>query len=82
MTYNNKKAAPNTGRGGRASGDKDVNAMVRKLILEGWTVKRGGKHAKLQAPNGNIMSIPGSPGDRRALQNFAADVKRARGEEK
>jgi predicted RNA binding protein YcfA (HicA-like mRNA interferase family) len=56
---------------------KDIDKMVRRLVRQGWTFWRGGKHGRLQHPFlATTLTIPGSPGDRRAVNNFASDVKR------
>jgi predicted RNA binding protein YcfA (HicA-like mRNA interferase family) len=51
--------------------------MVRRLVRLGWTFWHGGKHGRLRHPVLTMtLTIPGSPSDRRAANNFASDVKR------
>lgn len=58
---------------------KDVNVAVNGLVREGWIYFRGGKHGRLRHPSGQpTLTVSRSPSDRRALDNFLHDVKRAR----
>lgn len=58
---------------------KDINALVRQLVLSGWAFRRGGKHGRLTAPIGRpTLTVPSSPSDRRALLNFRQDIRNAR----
>jgi hypothetical protein len=62
------------------SAGKEINALVRRLIREGWSFRHGGKHGRLRTPEGKaILSVPNTPSDRRAFVNFRQDVRRALG---
>lgn len=59
------------------STDKDTNRFVRKLLREGWSFRRGGKHGKLAAPaKKGFLTIPSSPSDVRTLRNLQSDAQR------
>lgn len=61
----------------RYSAGKDIDALVRQLIAEGWSFGRGDKHGWLRAPEGQAtLTVPNSPSDRRAFLNFRQDVRR------
>lgn len=56
---------------------KEINVLVRQLIREGWSFRHGGKHGRLRAPDGcSSLSVPCTPGDRRAFLNFRQHVHR------
>ncbi|WP_346796317.1 hypothetical protein R5M92_12700 [Halomonas sp. Bachu 37] len=58
------------------SKNKDINQLVRELLLLGWTYAKG-RHYKLFPPNGcGMVIVPTTPGDRRAFQNFRRDVRK------
>lgn len=59
------------------SRDPDINRRVSGLVRLGWRAWRGGKHYRIQHPNGFTLTVPGSRGDRRALLNFDAQLQRA-----
>ena len=60
------------------SAAKEINALVQKLIKDGWTYWRGGRHGRLQAPSGHpTLTIACTPSDRRAFQNFKRDLRNA-----
>ena len=49
-----------------------------KLVKDGWTYWRGGRHGRLQAPSGHpTLTIGCTPSDRRAFQNFRRDLRNA-----
>lgn len=56
--------------------DKDIAALVRGMIQEGWRWQMGGRHGKLISPYGTWMAVPCTPGDHRALQNFKRDLRK------
>jgi hypothetical protein len=61
----------------RYSTSKEINALVRQLIRNGWQFRWGGQHGKLYAPNRvAYLSVPSTPSDRRAFLNFRQDVRR------
>ena len=60
------------------SKDRNIRALVSELVDVGWEYCSGGKHGKLIAPNGRILTVPSTPSDRRAYLNFRGDVKRQR----
>jgi len=58
--------------------DKDIEELVRRMVRIGWRYRRGSKHGQLWAPGSSRpIIVPGTPSDRRCLQNFHADVRRA-----
>lgn len=62
----------------RYSTSREINMLVSQLIYEGWLYYRGSKHGRLQAPAGHpTLTVPCTPGDRRAFMNFRGDVRRA-----
>ena len=62
----------------RYSSAKEIDALVRQLVKEGWTFSRGGRHGRLLAPTGwPSVVVPCTPGDRRAFLNFRRDVRHA-----
>lgn len=55
---------------------KEIDAIVKLLLRQGWSYFRGGKHGRLRAPDGRrVLTVPGSPSDYRAALNFARDVR-------
>ncbi len=59
------------------SADKDVNALVRALIKEGWIFCRGKKHGRLASPSGlHAITVSGTPSDVRTLLNMRRDVRK------
>lgn len=60
------------------SKDRNIQALVSELVDVGWEYCSGGKHGKLIAPNGRILTVPSTPSDRRAHLNFRGDVRRLR----
>ncbi len=57
---------------------KDINTLVKALIRKGWSFHRGNKHGRLRAPSGQpTLTVPSTPGDRRAFLNFRRDVRHA-----
>lgn len=62
------------------SSSKEIDALVRALIRDGWCFRRGAKHGRLYSPQGwPMLTVPGTPGDRRAFLNFRQDVRRISG---
>jgi hypothetical protein len=60
------------------SRSKEIESIVRDLVDQGWLFWWGGKHGRLRHPRGfPVLTVPTSPGDRRALMNFLKDVRRA-----
>lgn len=61
----------------RYSTSKEINALVRQSVRDGWQFQRGGHHGKLYAPNSaTCLSVPSTPSDHRAFLNFRQDVRR------
>jgi len=58
------------------SKDKDIAALVRGLIREGWRCHMGGRHGKLTSPEGRWITVPCTPSDHRALRNFKRDLRK------
>lgn len=59
------------------SANARINSLVRSLIKQGCTYKKGKKHGKVVSPDGKVrISVPGTPSDWRAPRQFRAEVKR------
>jgi len=59
---------------------KEIDQLVRQLIHQGWSFRRGGKHGRLRSPAGKVtLSVPSTPSDRRAFLNFRRDIRHAVG---
>lgn len=60
------------------SSTKSINDEVARLVRQGWVFqdKGRGKHAKVFAPNGRILSIPGSTSNRNAVQDLRHRAQR------
>lgn len=59
------------------SASKEISVLVRQLVRDGWSFRNGRHHGRLYAPAGvAILSVPCTPGDRRAFINFRQDVRR------
>ena len=56
--------------------DREVRRLVRDLEANGWRVKQG-RHLKLVAPTGKVVSISCTPSDKRAMQNILSDCRKA-----
>ncbi|HBO52384.1 MAG TPA: hypothetical protein DD471_10410 [Planctomycetes bacterium] len=55
-----------------------MNALIRKLVRQGWRFHRGGKHGKLTHPGGRpTVTVAKSPSDFRSLENFRRDLRKA-----
>lgn len=55
---------------------KEIDQLVKGLIRQGWSYRRGGKHGRLSSPNGRAtLSVPRTPSDHRAFLNFRRDVR-------
>ncbi len=58
------------------SADKEIEVLVRRLVREGWLYERRRKHGCLMPPTGRVaLTVPCTPGDRRAFLNFRRDVR-------
>ncbi len=54
---------------------KEIGALVSTKVRQGWFFRKGKKHGQLVSPNGKKLTVPSSPSDRRAFQNFRRDVQ-------
>jgi len=58
------------------SKDKNIDQLVRQLVQQDWCFIFGGKHGRLQSPDGRyVLFVPISPSDHRAFLNFRKDVR-------
>ncbi len=61
----------------RYSSCKDINKLVSRLMLNGWSYQTGGHHGKLYPPTKHVfISVPSTPSDRRGFSNFKQRVRR------
>lgn len=61
----------------RYSSCAEIDGVVRRLVREGWTFRRGGRHGRLTSPDGrNSVTVPGTPSDWRTPRNFVRDLRR------
>lgn len=59
------------------STQKDIDKFVRQLVRKGWIFWHGAKHGRLRHPSQQkTLTVPSSPSDRRASDNFTRDVYR------
>lgn len=55
---------------------KEIDALIKTLVRDGWAYHRGGKHGKLLVPSSKrTLTVPNSPSDYRAYWNFKRDVR-------
>lgn len=58
--------------------DRRFASLVEAAQRQGWSVRSGSRHLKLTSPDGKVtMPVPCSSGDRRAVLNFRAQLRRA-----
>lgn len=59
---------------------KDIKALVRRLVRQGWTatILRSG-HWRLTNPDGGAMVCSMSPSDRHAVKNARSDARKLGG---
>lgn len=63
--------------------DKEMREKVRDLIANGWREVEGRRHLRVVSPSGlHTLTVPGTPGDRRALENWLHQVRRIERAEK
>ena len=61
----------------RYSCAKDVDKLVRSCLRRDWIFRRGSKHGRLSPPMSKLfVTVPGTPGDDRALANLRRDIAR------
>ncbi|RQT04344.1 hypothetical protein [Burkholderia contaminans] len=60
------------------SSTRAINDEVARLVRNGWVFqgKGRGKHAKVFAPNGRVLSIPGSTSNYNAVQDLRHRAQR------
>lgn len=60
------------------SKDRQIDDKVHELVRSGWHVFRGTRHYRVEHPSsGYTMTVPGTPGDRRTVQNWFSQFRRA-----
>lgn len=56
--------------------NKEIDQLIRQLLGQGWSFRRGSKHGRLTPPEGwPTLTVASSPGDCRSLQNFRRDLR-------
>jgi len=64
----------------RLSRNPTIDNWAQRFLKDGWSVRRGGRHYRLQSPDGKIrLTVPGSPSDFRAAENWRSQVRRSTG---
>ena len=61
---------------GKFSTDKNIDSLVRELLVEGWQPSKRERHWQVVSPKGRTQTIPLTPSDGRAWMNFRSDIKR------
>ncbi|MGY2313150.1 type II toxin-antitoxin system HicA family toxin [Pseudomonas sp. SDO5522_S412] len=62
----------------RYCSNKEIDQLIRKLVRQGWSFRRGGKHGRLTHPGGrSTLTVAKSPSDCRSLDNFRRDLRKA-----
>jgi predicted RNA binding protein YcfA (HicA-like mRNA interferase family) len=61
---------------GKFSTDKNIDSLVRELLVEGWQPSKRKRHWQVVSPKGTTQTIPLTPSDNRAFMNFRSDIKR------
>lgn len=59
---------------------KDFRKYVEAAVEQGWEFRRSSKHGRLYPPEDSdapIVSVPKTSGDRRAVYNKVAQLRRA-----
>ena len=57
---------------------KEFTELLRAVEAQGGTIKKTKSGCQVFAPNGiDIVTVHGTPGDRRALANAVAELRRA-----
>lgn len=60
------------------SKSREIDDKARELIAQGWSAFRGARHFRLVHPtSGYTLTVPGTPGDRRSVQNWFSQIRRA-----
>lgn len=58
--------------------NKEINKLIRRMVRQGWSFRRGSKHGRITHPRGRpTLTVASSPSDRRSYFNFRCDVRRA-----
>ncbi|MCC9597765.1 MULTISPECIES: hypothetical protein [unclassified Rubrivivax] len=58
------------------SSDKELARFIRELVSSGWQFRHGGRHNRVESPDGFFVVTPISPGDHRAVQNLRRHIGR------
>ena len=58
--------------------NRDLRDMAARLLADGWRLEERTSHPMFFAPWGkDIVTCANSPSNRRGIQNFRADIRRA-----
>lgn len=64
----------------RISTDNKINGWAKVFVKLGWSLERAARHVRLISPDGRTkLTVPGSPSDSRAAQNWRSQVRRITG---
>lgn len=64
----------------RYSKDKTINDVVRQLLKGEWKIKSNNRHLRLcNSVTNEVLTVPGSPSDKRAVMNWISQVKNSYG---
>ncbi len=58
------------------SSNKDLARYIRELVSQGWAFRHGGRHNRLESPDGVVFVTPCSPSDYRAVLNLKRYIAR------
>lgn len=58
----------------RYSSNKDLDALIRAAIADGYKFRHGSKHDQLRTPSGRLVVIPRTPSDWRSIKNVRRDL--------
>lgn len=60
------------------SKDRAIDDKVKELLRAGWHIYRGSRHYRIEHPTTRfVLTVPGTPGDRRTTQNWMSQLRRA-----
>lgn len=56
---------------------KDIKAIRKALIAQGWRLEDSGKHTKAYSPDGHtLVTMPKTPGQGRSIDNLIGQLRK------